>query len=87
LLTRLAAHPEWLVRVERLLDFTENTGGDVLRAAEAEDRAIRKIKALGQEVLQDWARRLAEERADQAARAGGIRSKKNGFTGTAVLDK
>jgi hypothetical protein len=85
LLARLEAHPELLVRVERLLDLSENKGGDVLRAADAEGRTIREIRALGQEVLQTWAKRLAEE--TDHARAGEIRDKKNGSTGKAALGK
>jgi hypothetical protein len=85
--SRLESHPELLSRVERILDLVENTSGEVRRAAEAEECAIREIKALGQEVLQDWARGLAEETANQAVREGGVRAKKNGSTGTAVLGK
>jgi hypothetical protein len=73
--------------MERILDLAENTGGEVFRAAEAEARAIREIKALGQEVLQDWAKVLVEETSKQAAEAGEIRYKKNGSTGTAVSER
>ena len=71
---RLEAHPELMLRVERILDLTENAGGNVFRAADAEERAIQEIMALGQEVLQDWAKRLAEK--ENVARAGGICGKK-----------
>jgi hypothetical protein len=87
LIERLKAHPDLMTRVERILDLAENTGGDVIRAAEAEERTIREIKALGQEVLQDWATRRVEEASKQAAGVGEIRYKKNGSTGTAVLEK
>jgi undecaprenyl pyrophosphate synthase len=70
LMARLEAHPELMARVKRILDWAEDTGGEVFRAAEAEERAIREIKALGQEVLMDWAKRLAEETSKQAAKAG-----------------
>jgi hypothetical protein len=86
-MARLEAHLELKARMERILDLAENRGGDVFRAAEAEERAICEIRALGQEVLQDWAKRQVEETSKQAVEAGGIRAKKNRSTGTAVLGK
>jgi hypothetical protein len=47
LMTRLEARPELMERVTRILDLAENRGGEVFRAAEAEERAIREIKAWG----------------------------------------
>jgi hypothetical protein len=64
--------------------LAENREGNVFRAANAEERAIQEIRALEQEVLQDWARRLAEKA--NVAHAGKIRGK-NGSTGTAASEK
>jgi hypothetical protein len=75
-LARLEGHPELLARVERILDLTENTEGDVIRAADAEERAIRELDALGQEILRGWARRRAKAASDEAARNGSERYKK-----------
>ncbi|MDR0673362.1 MAG: hypothetical protein LBF93_06835 [Zoogloeaceae bacterium] len=71
---RLEAHPEWMARVERILDLVENTERNVFRAVDAEECAIQEIMALGQEVLQDWAKRLAAEA--NVARTGETRGKK-----------
>ena len=49
-------------RMVRLLDMVENTGGDLKRADDAEQRAIDELRAMGQELLQTWARkRVADE--------------------------
>ena len=47
LLERLSRNPDIKARVERLLDLVENTGGDLKRADEAEQRAIDELRAMG----------------------------------------
>jgi vacuolar-type H+-ATPase subunit B/Vma2 len=84
---RLEAQPELKARVERLLDLVENREGTVIRAADAEERTIQEIRALGQEVLQGWAERQMEEASGREAHLGHERTKKNGCIGTAVSGK
>jgi len=65
---RLRAHPDLYARISQLIGVVENTGGDVVKADEAERRVIEEIRRLGQEALQGWAERRAAsvERAAQA---------------------
>ena len=59
---RLERHPELKVRMVRLLDLVENSGGDLKRADDAEQRAIDELRVLGQELLHTWAQqRVSEE--------------------------
>lgn len=51
---RLEAHPILAARFLRILEIAEDTGGDLRRADDAEQRAIDELRALGQEVLHDW---------------------------------
>lgn len=47
------------VRMERLLEVVENASGDVKLADEAERRAIEELRVMGQQVTQEWGKRLA----------------------------
>jgi len=60
---RLERHPSIEARVVRILDLIENAGGDVRRADDAERRAMEELRRMGQEVLNDWGQRLADEEA------------------------
>jgi hypothetical protein len=51
----------FLARVGKYWIWRGTLKGNVFRAADAEERAIQKIRALGQEVLRDWVWRLAVE--------------------------
>ena len=62
LICRLEQHPVMKARMLRLLDMVENAGGDLKRADDAEQRAIDELRAMGQELLQDWAqKRVSDE--------------------------
>ena len=65
---RLREHPDLYGRISQLIDVVENTGGDVVKADEAERRVIEEIRRLGQEALQGWAeqRQASVERAAEA---------------------
>jgi hypothetical protein len=63
---RLDRHPIMKARMIRVLDMLENTNGDLKRADEAEQRAIDEMRAMGQELLQGWGQRLADEEAQRA---------------------
>lgn len=62
---RLERHPEMKARIERVLDVLENTSGDLIRADEAERRAIDELRAMGQELLQGWAKGQAQKEAQR----------------------
>jgi hypothetical protein len=77
LIRRLERHPEVKARGLRLLDRVENTGGDLKRADEAEQRAIEELRALGQELLRGWAEeRVSDEVAILAAQDGVVQQVK-----------
>ena len=62
---RLKQHPELKERFEMILDIIENTAGDVEKADEAERRAMEAVRQLGHEVLQGWAQRQQQKKADE----------------------
>jgi len=80
---RLQEHPALRARVEQLLNLVEGTGGEVLKAAEAEERVGEHLQHLGQETLQAWAETLhARQERYWDARAGVNRKEKKVSTGT-----
>jgi len=54
---RLNKHPALKRRMESILDLTENTKEDVIKADDAERRTIESVRQLGNEILHDWANR------------------------------
>jgi hypothetical protein len=74
LLERLKAQPELKARVARLLEWVENEGGEVVGAAEAEERTLKEIKELGREVMRGWAGAWRKRR--RIERSGAVRYKK-----------
>ena len=76
---RLKQHPELEERFEMILDIVENAAGDVEKADEAERRAIEAVRQLGHEVLQGWALRQHQKKADEYDAKPGVgrKGKKN----------
>ena len=54
---RLNKHPKLKERMKSILDLTENTQGDVIKADEAERKTIETVRQLGNDILQDWGNR------------------------------
>lgn len=80
---RLDKYPGLRAKVERMLDIIENAGGDVEKAAVAEQRVIDAIRELGHEVLERWAhQQQASQAAASQARPGVNRKEKKRSTGT-----
>ena len=69
---RLERHPVVKARMMRLLDMVENTGGDLKRADEAEQRAIDELRAMGQELLQSWAQTRVSDEVTALAGQGSV---------------
>ena len=69
---RLERHPALKARMERMLDVVENAGGDLVLADDAERRAIEELRQMGLEVMQDWARKTADEAGCKLEAAGGV---------------
>jgi len=80
---RLDKYPGLRAKVEGMLDIVENAGGDVEKAAVAEQRVIDAMRDLGHNVLEQWAH---EQQANQAAACqatpGMNRKEKKRSTGT-----
>jgi len=82
--TRLKKHPQLRARVEQLLDLCEDSAGDLRQAHEAEQRVIEQLRALGHEVLEDWATGQVEARCADLDRTVGVwREGKKNSAGTA----
>lgn len=62
---RLAQHPLLKARFEAILEVAENAQGDLIRADEAEQRAIEQMRQLGKEVLPDCAEQRIAICADE----------------------
>lgn len=54
---RLSDNPELLKRFDEIAALVENAAGDVVRADDAELRAIQEVRLLGAEVMRGWASR------------------------------
>jgi len=72
---RLKEYPELKAKIEAMLAIIENAGGDVAKAAEAERRIIEELRQMGNEVLQDWARRQQEKKETEYNAKPGVNRK------------
>ena len=80
---RVQAYPGLRAKIETMLDIIENAGGDVEKAAVAEQRVIDALRELGNDVLQGWAHRQHEKKeAVLTATPGMNRKEKKRSTGT-----
>lgn len=72
---RLNRHPALKQRMKLILDLTENTEGDLIKADDAERRTIESVRQLGSEIMHDWANRQVDSSTDQ------LRTKEKGIEG------
>lgn len=80
---RLQAYPGLRAKIEMMLNIIENAGGDVEKAAVAEQRVIDAVRELGHDVLQRWAHRQQHTKdAEFQATPGVNRKEKKRSTGT-----
>ena len=80
---RLRAYPELRAKIETMLSLIENAGGDVEKAAVAEQRVIDALRELGNDVLHQWAyRQQAKKEAEATAQPGVNRKEKKRSPGT-----
>ena len=85
---RLDKYPGLRAKVEGMLDIIENAGGDVEKAAVAEQRVIDAIRELGHDVLQRWAHEQQQTQAAACQATPGVNRKEiKRSTGTRVLGK
>jgi hypothetical protein len=79
---RLKEYPELKAKIEAMLAIIENAGGDVEKAAEAEQRIIEEMRQVGHEALHSWARRQQQKKEDEyQAQPGVNRKRKKNSTG------
>jgi len=69
---RLERYPDIKERICRLLDVMENVSGDVKLADEAERRTIDEVRLMGQQVMQGWGQRLANQESAKLETKGGV---------------
>ena|SRR2546428_8229973 len=80
---RLTAYPELRAKIETMLNIIENVGGDVEKAAVAEQRVIDGLRELGNDVLQSWAHRQQQKQEAACHATPGVnRKEKKRSTGT-----
>ena len=88
LVERLKEYPELKAKIEAMLAIIENAGGDVEKAAEAEQRIIEEMRQMGNEVLHSWARRQQQKKEDEyQAQPGVNRKRKKNSTGIRGWEK
>jgi len=85
---RLKDYPELKAKIEAMLAIIENAGGDIEKAAEAEQRIIEAMRQMGNEVLHNWARRQQQKKEDEYnSRPGVNRKRKKNSTGIRGWEK
>ena len=52
---RLVEYPELRGRFESILGIVENTGGNIIKADDAEERVLAEIQKIGHQALTSWA--------------------------------
>lgn len=81
--TRLDRYPGLRAKVEAMLGLIEGAGGNVEKAAVAEQRVIDAMRELGHDVLQEWAHRQEHRQAAACQATPGVnRKEKKRSTGT-----
>ena len=88
LVERLKEYPELKAKIEAMLAIIENAGGDVEKAADAEQRIIEEMRQMGNEVLHSWARRQQQKKEDEYNALPGVnRKRKKNSTGIRGWEK
>ena len=88
LVERLKEDPELKAKIEAMVAIIENAGGDVEKAAAAEQRIIEEMRQMGNEVLHSWARRQQQKKEDEDNALPGVnRKRKKNSTGIRGWEK
>jgi hypothetical protein len=84
----LKPYPGLEAKIKAMVRIIENAGGDVEKAAEAEQRIIEELRQIGSEALHSWARGQQQKKEEALnATAGMNRKEKKRFTGTRDSEK
>ena len=85
---RLKGYPELKAKIEAMLAIIENAGGNIEKAAEAEQRIIEEMRQMGNAVLLSWAQRQQHKKEDEYnAQPGVNRKRKKNSTGIRGWEK
>ena len=80
---RLKAYPGLRAKIETMLHIIENAGGEVEKAAVAEQRVIDALRELGNDILHSWACRQHQKKEAACTATPGVnRKEKKRSTGT-----
>ncbi len=66
----LNRNPALKARAEGLIEVVENAGGDIIKAADAEQRVIEELRQMGNDALTAWANKRVEKCTAPAHEAG-----------------
>lgn len=83
-------NPKLKARVISILDISNNTSGDIIKANDAEERTIEELRKLGNEVLGSWADNRVEKSTDEILEKEKENITKDGkkkFIGTQLMEK
>ena len=61
---RLEAYPKLKNRIGALLAIVENSGSDLEKADDAEQRVIEELRQMGNDVLHDWASSMEKKKSN-----------------------
>ena len=85
---RISNHPELGEQFATILDLAENRDGRAETADEAEELAVKAVRRLGKEVIQEWcAQRAKELNAPEERRTDAEKDGKKTSTGTPAWER
>lgn len=62
---RLNKQPHLRTRMEEILNIVENSSSNLIKADDAERKAIEELRKLGNEVMQGWANNRISDSVDE----------------------
>lgn len=83
-------NPKLKARVVSILNISNNTSGNIIKANDAEERTIEELRKLGNEVLEGWAENRMEQSTNEILEKENGNISKNGkkkFIGTQLMEK
>jgi hypothetical protein len=85
---RLINYPDFVDKVDALLNIMENTDGSCIKANDAERRVIAEVQKIGQNTLTQWAQnRESVETINVLQKGKGIKHGKKNYIGIQNTEK
>jgi hypothetical protein len=85
---RLINYPDFVDRVDELLNIMENSDGSCIKANDAERRVIAEVQKIGQNTLTQWAQNRESIAAKDALQEGkAVCHGKKNYTGLQNMEK